>query len=590
MGESVHAKIGQFLDYGKLSAIHPLKMPKINKQDIPSYIYCPRYEKAKNSLEQKSELYRSKVDRCNVAIQELEQTIEAMKRKHSSLDPGSGFWLDKTDAQAVARYNDRIYQMRRMTDKIQNAIEKHNDLIDKRAEVIEEAKEKLQELTSEAMLVIDDDIVEVLDRCAQIVNKLAGSQIPDDLVSAIDICLIEMRIFALFEDLIEGNAQRKDVRAHITEVNEIFAKLCANENLMNYLVDMYRRNQNLIQKNADICQQAIQALASVDQGRLTNLTQSVDAALTEKINTSFEYKDIVDPAQLDKVIVQIKQTITALNQNIVKANEAVTAASDFAKIGVSADQQAKTLLSSMKSNVEAMKNDIISQGHFTIQLIDEAVIEDFYHKDVRPAATVLRKHLVGAIGEGEINNLVKNGKDRFSLEKVESAIKQANLVRLQVASDKVPAHIKNTTALIKSAESDIQKAGEVPKQNADALNAELGSKYIQACLPIIGLFAAIRILGRLKTFEPAFRSTNQIYQDLANDLLAKNSKMTNIIAVIGGSLGLGGIAVFFILKNEIADSVTVYLGLPGTVLVLYVITVLLLTTVGKRLRSYLTST
>ena len=59
-------------------------------------------------------------------------------------------------------YNDRLMQTRRMGEKINDAIDKHNDLIEKRTEAEEEMEEKLQELSAEALLAIDEDIVAVL--------------------------------------------------------------------------------------------------------------------------------------------------------------------------------------------------------------------------------------------------------------------------------------------------------------------------------------------------------------------------------------------------------------------------------------------
>lgn len=578
-------EIGQLLNYEKLSVIHPLKLPKIEKEDIPGYINCPKYEKAKNNLNQKMERYQSKVDRCNDDIRQTEENITVMEQEwdrwHRKANP---LFLNREDIDAVERQNHAADMANSLLDKISRAKEKYNDLIDKRAEAIEEADEKRQELTAEALLVIDEDIVAVLDRCTKIVDKLGSSQNLEDLVAAIDICLIELRIYAMFDDLIEENAVRKDCRERIAEVNKMFAALCANEQVLDYIVDMYRRNRELMQKNNEIYQQVVQVLGSVDQDQLTALTQSVNAVLAEEINTTFACRGIIDPAKLDEIIAQINKAIAALNQSIVKANELVTAAGDFAKTGVSADQQAKTLLSSMKSNVEAMKKDIISQDHFTVYMIDEAVIDDFYHKDVRSAIASLRKHLVETVGDETIDHLVKGGKDLFSLEKTETAIRQAGLLRLQDALEKIPAHIKKTTNLIASAESKINEVGQIPKQNADALKAELGKKYILACFPVYGWISAIGIFGRLKAFESAFRSTNQIYKDLANDLLEKNRKMTVVVMIMGAILGFGGIAVFFALN--LGNSVIVNASVPGALLLLYVITVLFMLLVGKRIRSF----
>jgi len=579
-------EIGILLNYEKLNAIHLLELPKIEKRDIPKFIHCPMYQKAKNKADQTMERYQSKVDRYAEDIKQTERNISEMDREwerwHKRANP---LFLDRENVREIEDQNHAADMANRLLDKIEKAKEKYNDLIDKHTEAVEEAKAKREELTLEALLVIDEDIVGVLDRCTKIVDKLDGSENPEDLVVAIDICLIELKIYAMFEDMIEGNAARKDCRERIVEVNQMFAVLCANEQVLNYIADMYRRNLSLVQKNAEIYQQIVQVLDSVDQGQMTALSQSVDKVITEEFNTTFNYKDVVDPSQLDEIVVQINKTIAALKQSIVKANDAVTAAGDFAKTGVNANQQAEMLLTSMKSNVEAMENDILSRGHFAVHMIEEAVIDDFYHKDLRPAVTALRQHLIDAIGEEKLNDLVTGDEDRFSLEKARNAIRQANLLKLQSRLDKIPGHIKKMTDLIEAAESDIREVGKVPQQNADALNAELKTKYILACFPVIGVRPAAGILGRVKAFEPAFRSTNQIYRDLGSALLVKNSKMTIVVMVIGALLGLGGMAAFFVLK--LSHSVVVNVGVPGALLVLYAITVLYMISVGKRLRSFL---
>ncbi|MDR2730775.1 MAG: hypothetical protein LBB81_07755 [Treponema sp.] len=579
-------EIGQLMNYEKLSAIRLLELPKIEKKDIPNFIRCPQYEKAKNNLNQKMERYQSKVDRLSDDIKQAERNIEDMEQEwnkwHKKANP---LFLDRENVRQIEDQNHAADMANKLLDKISGTKEKRNDLIDKRTEAVEEAKEKRQELTEEALLVIDEDIVTVLDRCTKIVAKLDDSQNAEDLIEAVDICLVELRIYAMFEDKIEGNTERKDCRERITEVNQMFTALCANEHVLNYLVDMYRRNLSLVQKNTGIYQQVVQVVGSVDQGQLTTLMRSIDTVLAEKINTKFEYEGIIDPAELDAIVVQINKMIDALKQSIAKANEAAATAGELAEIGVSANQQAETLLTSMKSNVEALQDDILSRSHFASQMIEEAVIDNFYHKDIRSAVTALRKHLADAIGGENLDGIVMGDEDRFSLEKTHSAIRQANLVRLQAALGKVPEHIKKTNDLIAVAESDIRKANEVPKQNTDALNAEIGKKYISACFPVFGCISAFGIFGRLKAFESAFRSTNQIYRDLGNTLLVKNRKMTIIVMVLGAILGLGGMAAFFVLN--LGHSVAVNVGIPGTVLVFYLITILGLKLVGKRLRSFL---
>ena len=454
-------------------------------------------------------------------------------------------------------------------------------MVDKRAEAEEEAKEKLEELTNEALAVIDEDIAMAINRIEGIVNDLTGSEDAEDLVAAIDICSIALRIHAMFEGFIDDSNARKECKEGIAKVNQTFSTICTKKSLQNYMIDIYRRNLDLVQKNAGIYQQIVGVLGSVDQKQLDTLTQSIDVVLAEKLDTIFDYSNVIDPAEIEKIVDKIKETIESLKLNIEKAKALQTTempAVVLGKTGTDADQQANSMRALMQSNFDAL-NCPLTQNHFAVQIIDEDVIDDFYQKDLREAVTALRNHIVNAIGEANFEGVLKGGDDRFSLKKAQNAIDKANLTRLQATLNKIPHYISELIEQIKSAESDIQKANEVPKRNADALNAELNSKYNFAWFPILGLFSVIGIQSKVKTFEPAFRSTNQIYKDLGNVLLEKNMKTNKIILIIGAILGFGGIAVFLGLNLGIA--------FPVILLALYVIAFLVLKSVEKRLRSFL---
>jgi len=195
-------KVGQLLNYEKLSGISLLGLPKVEKKDVPNYIHCPKYEKAKGKLDSKMERYRAKVDRCVENIRNSNDNIADMKRKRDLLDPGFGFFVDKTSPRAVARYNDRLIRMRSMQAKIDGAIGTHNYLVDERKEAEDKAKEALEELTLEALQAVDEDIALAVNRLEGIASNLANSDDTDDLLSAIDVCTIALRVYAMFTDLL----------------------------------------------------------------------------------------------------------------------------------------------------------------------------------------------------------------------------------------------------------------------------------------------------------------------------------------------------------------------------------------------------
>ena len=582
-------KIGQLVNYEKLSALSLLRLPKVEKKNVPNYIQCPKYEKAMGKLDSKMERYTAKVNRCDENLRNSHNNIEAMKKERDRLRPGilDRMATNRSNPQDVLRYNDRIDQARRMQDKIDDAIDKHNDLVEKRKEAEEEAKETLEELTLEALRVIDEDIAMVVTRLEGVAGNFANSHDADDLLAAIDVCTIGLRVFAMFDDFIEDNSARKECKEGIEKVNKTFSTLCVKDSIQNYMVSIYRRNLDVVQKNAAVARQIDGVLASVDQKHLHAHFKSIDAVLAVKVDTKFDYSNVIDPAEIDRIVAQIKSAIDSLKRNIEKAKAfqaAETPAIKLAKVGVSADQKAKSLWASMKSHVDALDGPL-TQNHFAIQIIDEAVIEDFYQKDLRVAVTALRKHIVDTIGEANFEGVLQGGDDRFSLKKGQDAIDKANLTRLQSTLDKIPRYIKELTEQITSAESDINHANEVPQRNADALSAELGTKYGVACVPIIGFIAAISIHGRVKTFESAFRGNTQIYTDLGDTLLEKNKKMNIVALIINLIFGLGSLAFFAMSGRPVTTGSFVVISV--ILLATSAMTFVMLIMTGEKLKSYL---
>lgn len=573
-------KIGQLLNYEKLSNLPLLELPQVEKKDIPDYIQCPKYEKAKKKLDAKMERHTTKIARITKDIQNKNAEYNALDNERDKLagraDPLFGVNENNIDSvnAARSRRNDLLDLMRK-------ASEKRDDYIDSLSEAEEEAKEALEELTAEALQVIDEDIPMLINRLEGIVSNLVSSEETEDILAAIDVCLIGLRVHVMFDDLIDDNSARKECKDGIAKISQTLSILCAEDNIQNYMIDIYRRNLDLVQKNAGLSKQIDGVLASVDQKQLDALSKSINVVLAEKFKTKFDYGNVIDPAEIDKIVDEIKKTIDALKLNIEKAKAfqaAETPAVVLGKAGVNSDQQAKSLRASMQTNVDTLDGPL-TQNHFAVQIIDEAVIEDFYEKDLRVAITALRKHIIDTIGEANFEGVFKGEDDRFSLTKGQKAIDKANLTRLQTTLDKIPSHIKELTTKITNAESDIHKANEVPKYNADTLSAELGTKYTMACIPVIGLFSATGIRSQVKNFETAFRGTNQIYKDLGNALLAKNKKMNIVVMIIGAILSFGSLIYFLASGGPVVISVIV--------LVAYVISVLMLFLTGKQLQSYL---
>jgi len=473
-------KLGSILNYEKLSNIPLLELPKIEKKNIPEYIQCPKYEKAKGKLDTKMERFNSKVSRLKDDISSIKANIATLENRLSSvkakMEKCKFTWIDSHGNQRidvmdnyVDVYNSLVPQNNDLIDQIRKQSEKHNDTIEKLTEAQEEAKEALEELAAESLQAIDEDIPMVLNRLEGIANNFAESDADNDLLAAIDTCIIGLRIYAMFDDLIDDNGARKECKETVVKINQTFSNLCANDKIQNYMVDVYRRNLDLLQKNAGVTKQIEDILTSVDQKQLDTFSSSINALLGEQINTSFDYSKVIEQVELDKIVDKINAAISLLKSNIDKAKAfqtVETPAVELGKVAVNADQRAKSLKASMQTNVDGL-DEPLTQNHFVVQLIDEAVIDGFYQKDLRVAVTGLRKHIINTIGEANFEGVLNGGDDRFSLKKAQSAIENANLVRMQVALDKIPHHIHDLTDKIKGAELEIQKASETLKDNIE---------------------------------------------------------------------------------------------------------------------------
>ncbi len=559
------------VNYEKISTMPVLEVPTIKKEEIPNFILQhPHYDKAMQKIEQKMQVFETK-------LKNFKNEIDVQKEIIQRANAGTSY-VDRSSAQSVARYNDWVERGRK-------AAEKHDDLIDKHNETLAERDEKLQELVQDALAAIEEDIVTVLDKCTKIATKLSGSQNSQDLMTAIDVCFIEMKIHHFFEDVIEGNIARKEVKERISEVDQLFAQLCGNEDVRNHITDLFRRNLYLMEKNDTQYGQITQTIGTVDQQEMNRSIGELQDVFNKKFDTDFDYERVIDPSELENINVKITERIKEIENHIAKANQLEESTKPFAEQGTETHQNLETLLESMKSEVKGMGSDLILPGYFGIEMLNESVIDDFYSKDIRPKVKEFRDFLSKELEEEKLDMLIMTNGDRFSIQKTETAIKQAGLTRLQNERSRIKEHIEKMNKLIVSLQENIEKIKEVPKKKSEELRKEVSKNYILSFIPFISFLPAFKIFKKIKSFESAFRSTNQIYRDIGATLLAKNKTMFIANLVVGAVLSIGSLIALLVTENSLSSAVQ--LGLPGTMLLLYLISSGFLFLTGKKLDSYL---
>ena len=607
MVERTQEVLGNLVNYEAISGIHPLQPPTIEKADIPKFILCQNFSKSMERVQRTMDRHNNRINDLQVRLGQSQDNIDSLQKALRKVDPGDppsepGTFLGPSDTpeniksynKEVAEYNDRLQQARRLQERISDAIDKRNDIIERHDDAVREAEEKLEELTEEALLIIDDDIVAVLDKTTQIAIKLSDSETPADVMAAIETYFIELKIFNSFEEHIEGNAARRAAQERIREVNALYAELIVNEKVHNKFVNIFRLNSDSIVKNAELYSQVVNEIKGVDQGMLDELTEPFYAIFRKQFYTSFKYEGIVDPSKLDNVVAEMHNTIDAIKCHIPKVTKLDASTQTAAEAAVVVHQDLESTLATMKANVEEVREYLLSKEDLVCEMLDQEVIEDFYHQDLRPAVTALREEVVDCIGEEQFDAIVTEAEDRYSNEKTEAAIKAADLLLLQTQRDRVAGYVSELSTQIKDVEASVEEAAEVPKRNADGFKSSASWFYAMSCFPVLGFVFAISIRSKIKQFAPAFRSPLEIYHKLGTAILAKNKTMQTVILIFGAVLGFGGMGLLFGtgLSSKIAmsmniSSIAVNLGLPGIVLVLYLVTWVILSSAGKTLQSYI---
>jgi hypothetical protein len=296
--QQTEAHLKDLIMYEAVSQMRAAALPNIEKAQIPSVIHCPNFEKAVEKRDRTMERYNQKVSAQREKVVALEGEIAHLTKEIKKRTDGSflGDIMGKTltgtkpgifdnaeeHNKKAAKYNAILEVVRRLQDQRERATDRYNDAAEKHNEAVEEAREKLEELTAEAMVVIDDDMVAVMDRTNKIALKLSSSQDSADLLTAVEICFLQLKLSIILEDHIEGNIQRRDFKERQAEVNKLLADLCSSSHVRNHKADLFRRNIDLVAKNRQLHGEVLEAISSIEASSLDKPAETLRQLFAEQ--------------------------------------------------------------------------------------------------------------------------------------------------------------------------------------------------------------------------------------------------------------------------------------------------------------------
>jgi hypothetical protein len=580
--------------------INPLMPPSVTKDEIPTFIYCHNFQKALEKRDRTMERYNQRVSSQRQKVEELEAEISHLTREIKKRTDGSLIgnlmgktltsnkpgWFDNAEEhnKKAAKYNAILEVVRRLEDQRERVIYRRDDAVEKHNEAVEEAKEKLEELTTEALVVIDDDMVAVMDKTNKIALKLASSQSADDLLAAIEICYLQLKLSLVLEDHIEGNNQRREFKERLIEVAKLFGDMCGNEVVQNHMADLFHRNVQVIASNRQLNAKVQEVITSFDASSLDKPTYALRKLFATSFPTEFDYEHLIDPLELNQVALDIRTVIDNVQGHAATVKNTTELAGPAASHGVAAHQTVQTLLLELKSNHQRLAGDALSNEYFTCEMLNPIVIEDFYSRELKPAVEALKSNIAHRIGMGDLEALLTAQEDRYYIKRTETIIATANFLRLQAEIDKVDGYLKHISDLIDSAGRHIEQVNELPRKQAESFRSQAAPLNVLSCLPWLGIGFALVLLSKVKAFKAAFESSNEIYCELATDILQKAAATKKASLIFGGILGLGGMIVFLLVGPSMNTAVNV--AVPGSALLLYVCTYAVFASMENLIREY----
>ena len=101
----------------------------------------------------------------------------------------------------------------------------------------------------------------------------------------------------------------------------------------------------------------------------------------------------------------------------------------------------------MKEEFQNIGNDLISPDFFAVEMVNESIIDNFYSRELRSPVIEFREFLGKELNEENLDRLIMSDEDKYSIQKSENTINEANLLRLQNKRNKIkgaerPSYLK----------------------------------------------------------------------------------------------------------------------------------------------------
>ena len=524
---------------------------QFDNQYIAQMIRGTAYARVEKRVNEFIDRSKQTLDRVKSTVDQLEAEYESLVDQANANRPGKGpskIFLDNSDVNSVNKYNDKVQRHnnqcefhQRLLDKSERAREKFNDAIDKFKDKQADLDEQVREKKEELVPALDQDIVKLIGDIQKLTDNCSQTQ---DKFTSFLVYLLAKKAFEFLDDKIDNSNDRRISSEIRTQVNNKFNELLSTDNadiktglktVTNYLVDCYN-------ENATILTEIENSLTKLPYQECKDHESKIKSLLDKKLNTSFDYEDIIDPAELAKIDNDVNSNKTDAEKQIKDIDELVAQIEPIFKsiteVKSFVDENIQQMVGNKFTKYDPIYGDLV----FILSIFDASIQDKYLSKQEQWLQEVQNEI------KGEINispeELINNSFNTELLTlSAKGLIEKDAAIPFLSYRENLPEKKQTLLKNIKDLDSILAKTNEIPKEKSTELSKSISSSIMISILPLVNIIIMFSVYGKINEFLPALLSSNTFYIDAREAIIKKMNTFSYVHIVL---MIAGGAASFFV--------------------------------------------
>lgn len=497
------------------------------EQEIAQIVKGVNYKKSVQQLD-------DFIDRCNGTIREIQQGVDQKIGEYDSLvsqcrsnSPGSAPSPYGSDAEAIARYNQRVQEFnnkidlhRRLQDQANRAKERVEDAKEKLNSKKQQFEEQIEQKKETLKPALEKDIIAFLTN----LQKLVQDNIRNKRYIFQPFILIFMakKAYMFFFDLLDDSSNKNSANSIFRTLDDDLEKLVDNHqteiqqglaDVVDYLNDSYKSNKVLLDKiNEQMSFLPYQECQENEQKALELVSRSAD--------TNFSYEHIIDPRELSVVEIDVKERKSKFQYNI----QNIESFNHLFAPSLKSISDIKTSCLSIQQNminnkIERLDN-VFADALFVLGVFNEEK-QDNYLKRQQKWLEEIQVNIEQKLGINLTETIEQIESTDLLLKPTDSIIKKDTAFRFLDIHSQLSQQISNFTTGIRTLDDTLQRISSIPEEKALSLKKQITNLLGISTLPLGNIISVFLIHSKISTFKPALTSQHSAYTDVKDNLSQK---------------------------------------------------------------------